>query len=110
MERETLWRKMATDGSRFFTLAIMRKGGTQQLKITGSQTCSERLPRKGYTPSLRFITTIFARKFVTNSCKLTVSSYGLILFKADATGLFSIPYFGRWQRKAFLSGQIPTSY
>ena len=75
-----------------------------------SQTCLERLPPRGYTPSLRFITTIFARKYVTNSCKLTVSSYGLILFKADGTGLFSIPCFARWQPQEFLSAHIPTSY
>src|SRR5262249_18886600 len=108
--RETLWRNMATGGSRFSTLAIMREGRMQQLKITGSRTCSEPLPPKGYMPSLRFITTIFARKFVTNSCKLTVSSYGLILFKVDGTGLFSIPCSVRWQPQGFLSAHIPTSY
>src|SRR6185503_18742656 len=98
------------DESQFSILAMMTEEKTPQLKITGLQTCSEPLPLKGYTPSLRFITMIFVRKYVNNLCSLMVFLYGLIPFRMDTTDLFSISCFVRLQPQAFLSARIPTSY
>src|SRR5678816_1180355 len=98
------------DESQFSILAMMTEEKTPRLKITGLQTCSEPLPPTGYTPSLQFITIIFAAKFVNNLCSLMVFLYGLIPFKMDKTGRFSIPCFVRLQPQAFLSARIPTSY
>src|SRR6185369_530196 len=98
------------DESQFSILAMMTEEKTRRLKITGLQTCSEPLPLKGYTPSLQFITMIFAAKFVNNLCSLMAFLYGLIPFKMDTTGLFSIRCFVRLQPQGFLSARIPTSY
>src|SRR5690242_11346894 len=65
---------------------------------------------KEYTPSLRFIATICAPKFVNSSCTLTVCLSGLTPFRTAATDLFSIPCFVRWRPQGFLSAHIPTSF